>query len=368
MQASCKGNFALHTVRMRVLIAMDKYKGCLTAVQAGEAVSRGLNKTLPGVETTLCPIADGGEGFTDTLVSALNAEWMEVPVQDAIGRPVVASYGLTKDGVAVMEMSAASGLAMVSDQPLQPEIANTFGTGQMMRDAIERGAKKIIIGIGGSATNDGGRGMAEALGFVFTETGIVSPAPIQCEVLVACDVDNPLLGERGATRVYGAQKGVQDFAFFETRMRTFADLVTSALGVDHRTEPGAGAAGGLGFGLMSFCQARLISGFDLVADITQLEARMAEADLVITGEGKVDGQTLHGKGPAGVAEMARRHGKPVIAVAGMVEDSPAVRARFDRALSVKPEAMPLAEAIQRGEELIEETVAQHAAQFRELVL
>lgn len=355
-------------MRMRVLIAMDKYKGCLSAVQAGEAVKRGLKKALPGVATMLCPIADGGEGFTDTLVAALKAEWMQVPVQDAIGRPVVARYGLTKDGVAVMEMSAASGLAMVSDQPLQPEIASTFGTGQMMRDAIGRGAKKIIIGIGGSATNDGGRGMAEALGFVFTQTGIACPAPISCEVLVACDVDNPLLGERGATRVYGAQKGVQDFDFFETRMRTFADLVTSALGVDHRNEPGAGAAGGLGFGLMSFCQARLISGFDLVADITQLEARMAEADLVITGEGKVDGQTLHGKGPAGVAEMARRHGKPVIAVAGMVDDSPAVRARFDLALSVKPEAMPLAEAIQRGEELIEETVARHAAQFRELVL
>ena len=355
-------------MRMRVLIAMDKYKGCLSAVQAGEAVERGLQRALPGVETTLCPIADGGEGFTDTLVAALSAEWMEVPVQDAIGRPVVARYGLTKDGVAVMEMSAASGLAMVSDQPLQPQIASTFGTGQMMRDAIQRGARKIIIGIGGSATNDGGRGMAEALGFVFSETDITRPAPMPCEVLVACDVDNPLLGERGATRVYGAQKGVQDFDFFETRMRAFADLVTSALGVDHRNEPGAGAAGGLGFGLMSFCQARLISGFDLVADITQLEARMAEADLVITGEGKVDGQTLHGKGPAGVAEMARRHGKPIIAVAGMVEDSPAVRARFDLALSVKPEAMPLAEAIQRGEELIEETVAQHAAQFREHVL
>ena len=368
MAASCKGNFALHTVRMRVLIAMDKYKGCLTAVQAGEAVSRGLKQTLPGVETALCPIADGGEGFTDTLVAALSAEWIEVPVLDAIGRPVVALYGLTKDRVAVMEMSAASGLAMVSDQPLQPEIASTFGTGQLMRDAIQRGARKIIIGIGGSATNDGGRGMAEALGFGFTDTGIASPAPLSCEVLVACDVDNPLLGERGATRVYGAQKGVQDFAFFEARMQTFADLITRELGVDHRSEPGAGAAGGMGFGLMSFCQARLMSGFDLVADITQLEARMAEADLVITGEGKVDGQTLHGKGPAGVAEMARQQGKPVIAVAGMVEDSPAVRARFNLALAVKPEAMPLAEAMARGAELIEETVAQHAAQFRELVL
>jgi len=353
---------------MRVLIAMDKYKGSLTAVQAGAAVSRGLQKTLPGVQTSLCPIADGGEGFTDTMVSALGAEWIEVPLQDAIGRPLVARYGLTQDGVAVMEMSAASGLAMVSDQPLQPDIASTFGTGQMMVDAIRQGAKKIIIGIGGSATNDGGRGMAEALGFVFTDTGIVRPAPISCEVLVACDVDNPLLGDLGATRIYGAQKGVRDFAFFEARMQTFADLVTRELAIDHRHEPGAGAAGGLGFGLMSFCKARLMSGFDLVADITKLEERILEADLVITGEGKVDGQTLHGKGPAGLAEMARRHGRPVVAVAGAVEDSPAVHARFDLALAVKPEAMPLAEAMARGAELIEETVAQHAEQFRELVL
>lgn len=353
---------------MRVLIAMDKFKGCLTAVQAGEAVARGLAKALPEAQMMQCPIADGGEGFTDTLVAALSADWVKVPVLDAIGRPVVARYGLTKDGVAVMEMSAASGLAMVSDQPLQPEIASTFGTGQMMRDALERGARKIMIGIGGSATNDGGRGMAEALGFVFTNEGIVTPELPTCEVVVACDVDNPLLGEKGATRVYGAQKGVQDFTWFESRMRALADQVMASLGVDHRDEPGAGAAGGLGFGLMSFCGARLMSGFDLVAGITGLEAHLQGADLVITGEGKVDGQTLHGKGPAGVAALARAQGKPVVAVAGMVEDSEAVRARFDLALAAKPEAMPLDEAMARGAELIEETVAQHAAQFRELVL
>ena len=347
---------------------MDKYKGSLSAVQAGEAVQRGLARAWPEAETEVCPIADGGEGTTEALVAALGAEWIEVEVQDAIGRQVTARYGLTADGTAIMEMSVASGLAMVSDQPLQPELASTFGTGEMMLDAMQHGARKIIIGIGGSATNDGGQGMAEALGYRFSESSIERPVLPECEVLVACDVDNPLLGEKGATRVYGAQKGVRDFDKFEQKLLDLADAVMRDLGVDHRDAPGAGAAGGLGFGLMSFCNARLMSGFDLVAEVTQLEARIQAADLVITGEGRVDAQTLHGKGPAGVAQMAHKYGKRVIAVAGSVEDSNAVRQRFDLAYAVKPAEMPLSEAMVRGAELIEETVVRHAARIRELVL
>lgn len=353
---------------MKVLIAMDKYKGSLTAVQAGQAVQRGLARAWPEAEAEVCPIADGGEGTTEALVDVLEAEWVTVQVQDAIGRPVEARYGLTRDGIAIMEMSAASGLALVSDQPLQPERASTYGTGEMMRDAMRRGAHKIIIGIGGSATNDGGRGMAEAMGFRFSEGRIDRPELPECEVVVACDVDNPLLGEKGATRIYGRQKGVQDFGAFESRLQALADAVTRDLGVDHRDVPGAGAAGGLGFGLMSFCQARLMSGFDLVAEVTRLEDRVRAADLVMTGEGRVDSQTLHGKGPAGVAQMARKHGRKVIAIAGAVEDSDAVRECFDLAYGVKPADMPLAEAMRRGAELIEETVVQHAGRFRELVL
>ena len=353
---------------MKVLIAMDKYKGSLTAVQAGEAVQRGLARAWAEAETAVCPIADGGEGTTEALVTALKGEWIVVTVQDALGRPIQARYGLTGDGVAIMEMSAASGLALVSDQPLQPELASTFGTGEMMRDAMQRGAWQIIVGIGGSATNDGGRGMAEALGYRFREAGIIRPPLRDCEVLVACDVDNALLGERGVTRVYGGQKGVRDFESFEQRMLELADAVAIDLGVDYRHVPGAGAAGGLGFGLMSFCDARLISGFDLVADVTRLETRIQAADLVITGEGRVDAQTLFGKGPAGVAQMAQKHGKPVIAIAGAMEDSEEVRQRFDQAYAVKPAEMPLEEAMRRGAELIEETVVQHAGRFRELVL
>lgn len=363
---------------MKILIAMDKFKGSLTATQAGEAVARGLHP-LP---CDLCPIADGGEGTCEAIITATGGHWQEVQVPDAIGRPAIARYGQCPNGDAVMEMSAASGLAQVSDQPLTPHLASTFGTGVMIRDAIDKGARRIIIGIGGSATNDGGIGMAQALGYRFLDAqgGEVARLPEHFEqvvkiersaravpeILVACDVDNPLLGERGATRVYGPQKGVTDHAFFEARLTKLADLIHRDLGTHYRDVPGAGAAGGLGFGLMSFCNAKLVSGFDLVAEVTGLEARMADATLVITGEGRVDSQTLFGKGPAGVADMARRRGLPVIAVAGAVEDSPEVRSRFDEAYAVKPEAMPLTEAMQRGAELIEETVVRHADRFREL--
>ncbi len=374
----------LEHVGMKVLIAMDKYKGSLTAMQAGEAVAAALRRVWPEAECALCPIADGGEGTTDTLIAVLHGERVAVAVHDAQGRMVEAIYGMTSDGTAIMEMSVASGLAMVSDLPLDPWTASTAGTGEMMLDAIRREATRIIIGIGGSATNEAGVGMAQVLGFRFLDEGgnVIELLPAELErvmaiepstmtmpeVLVACDVDNPLLGPRGASHVYGPQKGVKDVGANDKRLRRMADLVARDLGCDHRDEPGAGAAGGLGFGLMSFCKAKLVSGFDLIADVTKLEQHIAACDLVITGEGKVDSQTLHGKGPAGVAEMARRHGKPVVAIAGAVEDSPAVRAKFDEAWAVKPAEMPLAEAMRRGAELIEETVVRHAARLRELVL
>ena len=363
---------------MKILIAMDKFKGSLTATQAGEAVARAL-RPLP---CDLCPIADGGEGTCEVIVTATGGRWQEMVLNDAIGRPATARYGLCPNGDAVMEMSAASGLAQVADQPLTPHRASTHGTGTMMRNAMDLGARRIIIGIGGSATNDGGIGMAQALGYRFLDdkgeeimslpehfesVARIEPGSLKMpEILVACDVDNPLLGERGATQVYGPQKGVTDHAFFEARLRKLADLIQRDLGSDHRDEPGAGAAGGLGFGLMSFCNARLVSGFDLIAEVTGLESRMTTATLVVTGEGRVDSQTLFGKGPAGVAEMARKRGLPVIAVAGAVEDSPAVQAKFDETYAIKPETMPLAEAMQRGAELIEETVVRHADRFREL--
>jgi glycerate kinase len=334
----------------------------------------------------VCPIADGGEGTTEAMITALGGEWVEVPTCDALGRAVTARYGLiTTSGTveAVMEMSAASGLAMVSDRPLDPTTASTYGTGVMMQDAIQRGAQKILIGIGGSATNDGGTGMAQALGFHFLDaTGktlecvprdldqlasIATPAVRPIKVQVACDVNNPLLGTQGCTRVYGPQKGVTCFDFFEHRLGVLAKVVKDQLGVDAADVPGAGAAGGLGYGLIAFCGAELVSGFDLVADAVNLKERIAAADLVITGEGRLDAQTLHGKGPVGVAQMARAMGKRVAAFAGAIDESPALRAHFDFAHAIKPAEMPLAEAIARAGELLEAAVLRAVPEIRALL-
>lgn len=361
---------------MRLLLALDKFKGSLTAKQASQAVLRGLRRAGIEGEVKVCPIADGGEGFTDAIVTALGGEWRELMVSDAQGRHVPAKYALIeREGklVAVMEMSAASGLALVSDLPLNPATATTRGTGEMMLHALEAGAHRILLGIGGSATNDGGSGMASVLGYQFLDKNanlltrlpeqldqthrIAKEHRIPCDVDVACDVTNPLLGENGATRIYGPQKGVDDAAFFEARLEKLADLVARDLGCDHRNQCGAGAAGGLGFGLMSFCGAALHCGFDLVAEITGLQERIARADIVITGEGKLDAQTLHGKGPVGVARMARAAGKRVIGIGGIIDDSPELRAAFDELWSVKPEHMSVKEAIMRAAELLEEAVA-----------
>lgn len=370
---------------MNILIAFDKFKGTLTSKQASDAVTRGLRRKGWSGAIEVCSIADGGEGFTEAVITALRGEWNEAPVHDAQGRVVHARYGMIRrDGLreAVMEMGAASGLAMVSDLPLDPHKASTRGTGEMMRHALENGAQRILIGIGGSATNDGGCGMAAALGFRFLDDAdheitelpgdlervgrIDGTNRIPCEVVVACDVTNPLLGEYGATRTYGPQKGVQDIAFFESRLKHLADMVQHDLGCDHRDQPGAGAAGGLGFGLMSFCGAKLECGFDLVASITGLQDHIGRADIIITGEGKIDSQTLHGKGPVGVAVMARAAGKRVVGIGGIVDESEALKERFDLLIQVKPPEMIVAEAISRASELLEECVAQNARAIMEL--
>jgi glycerate kinase len=367
---------------MRILLALDKFKGSLTAKQASDAVMRGLKRGGVKASIEVCPIADGGEGFTEAVLTALGGEWVDVAVHDAQDRLVTASYGIIdRDGkrTAVMEMSAASGLAMVSDLPLNPYKASTRGTGEMMLHALENDAHDILIGIGGSATNDGGCGMAAELGYCFVDEHekILTSMPgqleqihritkvhrVPCEVIVACDVTNPLLGEFGATKVYGPQKGVKDVPFFETRLEKLANMVARDLGCDHRNEAGAGAAGGLGFGLMSFCGAKLQSGFDLVAEITGLRDRIAAADVVITGEGKLDAQTLHGKGPMGVAEMAKALGKRVIGIGGIIDNSDQLSLKFDGLWEVKPEEMPVKEAIARAGELLEETVALNAEWF-----
>jgi glycerate kinase len=352
---------------MRILIAPDKYKGSLSATTVAQTIAAAFREHSQDFVLDLCPIADGGEGTAEAIITAKSGSWVECQTIDAQNRPVTAKYGQA-EGEAIMEMSSASGLAIVSDLPLDPATASTHGTGLMMLDAIRCGAKRIIIGIGGSATNDAGTGMARALGFRFLdEIGhelqnlprdldklhhIENGTQAYPEILVACDVTNPLLGPEGCTRVYGPQKGVKDFAYFESRLERLTKIIERDLGVNPAEVPGAGAAGGLGFGLMAFCGAKLTSGFDLIADIIDLHRRVAAADLVITGEGRIDAQTLHGKGPMGVARLARDLGKPVAALAGLIEDREALAPHFDHLIQVKPEAMPIAEAMQKGPELL----------------
>jgi glycerate kinase len=367
---------------MRILLASDKFKGALPSPEVAAALRLGLAEVFPGAEFDTCPIADGGEGTTEAMVAALGGTWVETGATDAQGRPRAVRFGwVAAERRAILEMSAASGLALVSDLPLAPERASTGGTGELLQAARALGAERILIGIGGSATNDGGLGMALALGHRFERAGApfsptletlleadrLQPAPrVFAEVLVACDVDNPLLGPHGATRVYGPQKGVRDFDWFERRLAHLADLAAVATGTDPRDLPGAGAAGGLGFGLMAFAGGRLTPGFDLVAGQIGLADRVARADLVVTGEGRLDEQSLQGKGPVGVARLARAHGKPVLGVAGAIADSAALRAQFDLLLAIKPAEMPLAEAMRRTAELLTAAIRAHAPELRAL--
>jgi glycerate kinase len=368
---------------MRILIANDKFKGSLPAGKAGFHIKNSLETAFPRASFDLCPIADGGEGTALAMTTALAGEWTFGATQDAQGRPIKAPFGwVPETATAVMEMSAASGLAIVEDLELNPLTASTLGTGILIQSALVKGARRILIGIGGSATNDGGLGVALALGYTFKKAGqaftptlatileadrLEKPDALPAfELIVACDVENPLLGPRGATRIYGPQKGVRDFVWFEQRLAHLADLVRRDLGMDPRDVPGAGAAGGLGFGLMAFLGGRLVSGFDMVATQVGLEARVAAADLVITGEGRLDEQSLQGKGPVGVARLARRLGKKIVGVAGSVDDSAALRAQFDLLIAIKPAAMPLDEAMRRTGDLIEIAVRAHVAPLRAL--
>ena len=346
---------------MRVLIAPDKFKGSLTAAEAANALAAGWRDGWPpGRALTLetLPLADGGEGTAEVFLNALGGRWVEVRVDGPMVYPLAdARYALI-ERLAVIEMSSASGLLLVPKAERDLLVANTFGTGQLLFHALDESrADRIIIGIGGSATNDGGMGMAGALGWQFYDANdnrlsifpeelaalarIEPPfgPPSNVPITVACDVSNPLLGPHGATRVYGPQKGLRgedEARLLENGLARLADVAARMLGRDCRDLPGAGAAGGLGFGLMTFCGAQLRPGFELVSDALGLPDAVARADLVLTGEGSLDHQTLHGKTPAGVASLARRFGKRVVAFGGRVDPGsrPALAACFDEMISL----------------------------------
>lgn len=353
---------------MKILVASDKWKGSLSAPAACAAMRLGLQKLWPAAEIIERPIADGGEGTAEALARACGGQWITLVVTGPHGTPVEAGYALLPDGTAVIEMAAAAGLALTAGR-LDPWQATTRGVGEMMADAAGRGARRVIVGLGGSATNDGGAGMAAALGWEFEALPIAShvvrrpDTPWSVETLAACDVTNPLLGPRGCTRVFGPQKGVMegDMPAFEQALGSLASFFPPEIA----TVPGAGAAGGLGFGLLAFCDARLVSGFGIVAELLRLEESIAAADLVVTGEGSLDDQTLDGKGPHGVATLAHRHGKPVVAMGGRVSE--AARPAFSLVLAASPPGVPLAEAMRRAPELIEAAIVNAAPALRALV-
>lgn len=326
---------------MRILVAPDKFKGSLTAEAAGRAMAAGLRRVAPDVDVDLAPMADGGEGTVEAIVAATGGQTRTVCVTGPLGVPVDAKFGIFEapdsTPTAIVEMSAASGISLVAgaNEPLK---ATTFGTGELVKAALDAGCKRLIIGLGGSATTDGGAGMARALGARFLDEAGRDLGPgggallflrhldirgldarlKRCEISVACDVDNPLFGPGGAAQVYGPQKGAtpEQITQLDEGLRHLAAVIRRELGTDVADIPGAGAAGGLGAGLVAFTGARLKSGFLLVSEAVGLHERLEAADMVITGEGRVDGQTVRGKVPIGLAGLAKKRNLPVVVVAG----------------------------------------------------
>lgn len=360
---------------MKIVIAPDSFKENLTSLEVATEIERGMRRVWPDAEVVKVPMADGGEGTVQSLVDATGGQIVKCKVLGPLGKPVEATYGILGDGrTAVIEMAEASGLPLVPRAERNPLATSTFGTGQLVDDAIGRGAEEIIVGLGGSATNDGGAGLAQALGIRFLDyqgapitdplgggklwdiaaidTRWVNPALCRVQVSVACDVTNPLTGEKGASRVYGPQKGATPAMVEELdrNLAHFASLIRRDVGVDIETTPGAGAGGGLGAALIAFTGATMKRGVELVVAATGLEDHMQGADLAITGEGRVDFQTAFGKTPSGVANAARKHGVPVVAIGGgLSDDANGVFAHgIDGLESATPNAMDLDTAIRKS--------------------
>ena len=359
---------------MRVLIAPQEFKGSLTAVQAADRFRAGLIASVADVEPDLAPMADGGPGTVDAIVRSARGRTSIARVDGPLGAPVDARWGRIDDGrTAVIEMAAAAGLTLLASDQLDPRRATTWGVGQLILHALDAGVDRILIGVGGSATNDGGAGAAAALGARFfddhdrplppgggalSRLARIDPSDLDprlrdVPITVLCDVDNPLLGPEGASAVYGPQKGADPAAVREldAALANYAGIIERDLSISVADTPGAGAAGGLAAGLIAFGGARLARGFSAVADAVGLESRIAQADLVLTGEGRLDSQSGYGKVVAGVAELAQRHDVPCLAAAGLVLGDPRLPGLTDWEQSAPPD-MPLAEAMAKSDELV----------------
>jgi glycerate kinase len=364
---------------MNILICPDKFKGCLDAHEVAIRIESGIKKVFPEASCQLFPMADGGEGTARVLTTATAGRIEKVTVHDPLMRKIESFIGISGDGeTAFIEMAAASGLALLRQEERNPMIATSFGTGELIRFALDCGCKEIILGIGGSATVDGGMGMAQALGVSFTddtgwetEPGAISMGRIfhismknrdrrlaECQVTAACDVTNPLTGPHGAAHIFGPQKGANPHMVIklDAHLKHLAEVVKKQLHKEVEEIPGAGAAGGLGAGIMAFLDGTLVPGFELISTRVNLEEQIRWADLVITGEGRMDHQTGYGKTPSGVAGMARKNKKPVIAFAGAITGSleEYVKTGFEAVIPVADKPMTLDQSMAEAGRLLEE--------------
>ena len=326
---------------MKVVVAIDSLKGSLSSLEAGQAISEGIVRAIPDAQVLVRPLADGGEGTVEALTLGMNGKPIKVTVSGPLGRPVECIYGILEESkTAIVEMSGAAGITLVTDAERNPLNTTTYGVGEVIKDAIRRGCRHFIVGIGGSATNDGGIGMLQALGYGFldkngsqisygakglkdlaeiTDTNVI-PELKECTFRVACDVTNPLCGDQGCSAIYGPQKGATPSMIMQMDkwLGDYAELAAKKFPKANANHAGAGAAGGMGFAFLTFTNAVLESGIKIILEETRLEDYVKDADIVVTGEGRLDGQTVMGKAPIGVANIAKKYGKLVLAFSGCV--------------------------------------------------
>jgi len=357
---------------MKIIIAIDSFKGSLTSAEAGQAAKEGILQVHPDWQVDVIPIADGGEGMLDVMLNATKGSIQTTMAHNPYMEKTLATYGISSDRrTAYIEMANISGLPLIQESQRNPMKTTTFGTGELIKDALEKGCTRFIIGIGGSATNDAGTGMLQALGYQFLDkegkplgtggeilgktvhisTQNVHPSLKNAHFIVACDVQNPFYGPNGAAHIYARQKGADDrmIAILDDGMRHFAEVIYRTSGKDIAHTPGSGAAGGMGGGMIAFLNAELKSGAELLLETCQFEERIADADLIITGEGRIDHQSLMGKITGKILEAGQRRGIPVIAVAGCVENKELLKeAGFNDIYATKPDFMLLEEAMKPG--------------------
>lgn len=368
---------------MKIIVAPDSFKGCLTAKQAGEAIASGVRKALPQSEIVIKPMADGGEGTLQCLVDATGGKLLQTVVKNPLGQDIPAEFGILGDGLTcVIEMAAASGLYLISSEERNPLRTTTYGFGQLIRAGLDLGCRRFILGLGGSSTNDGGGGMLQALGFrLLDENGQdlafgggelsklrridrsqADPRLADCQFIIACDVTNPFVGPNGASHVFGPQKGASPEMVrqLDDNLRHFADLIQATEGISIHDVEGTGAAGGVAGALLAFLRGQLQSGIQIVRETTMLAEAMAGAELVFTGEGQVDSQTAHGKTPCGVARLAKQFGIPVIVLAGSIGSGidALYKEGVTAVLSIANRPMTLEQSMAEAAELLEQAAEQ----------